>query len=151
MNFSEIIIKSGSNLSSNELKNRLNQMGIEYDREDTNNIQTLIVLYDEALKNKNNKIKIEKELLADTERRNKNKEDFLEEENSSESELEDDSQYMYIELDGNIIERVEVPKTQKSNLNQNSILNTLKIHYPSSFFQVLDKDNIYSYFISLIN
>lgn len=39
------------------------------------------------------------------------------EEISSGSEIEDDFEYMYIELDGNVIERIEVPKEQKSILN----------------------------------
>ena len=35
-------------------------------------------------------------------------------ENSSESEVEDYCDYIYIELDGNVIERIEIPIEKKS-------------------------------------
>lgn len=71
MNLSDIFIDKGNTFSTRQLKDRLNKMGIEYDKENINK-QTLISLYDEALKDQSNWRKIEKDLIADANLKNKN-------------------------------------------------------------------------------
>jgi hypothetical protein len=70
MNLSDLFIDKGSSFSNRQLKGRLNIMGVEYEKENINK-QSLIALYDESVKDKNNKIKIQKELISDTNAKNK--------------------------------------------------------------------------------
>lgn len=71
MNLEYLYIDKGINFTMRQLKDRLDLMGIRYDKEDINKA-TLVRLYDEALSDDKNKQKISNQLISDTNARNKN-------------------------------------------------------------------------------
>ncbi len=63
----KVVIRKGKDFSKNEIKSRLHQMNIDFDLSE-NSKTYLTNLYDEALYNNSNKIKIFDKLKSDTER-----------------------------------------------------------------------------------
>lgn len=71
MDISELNIEEGNNFTTRQLKTRLSLMGFKIPEESIPKSE-LVKIYDEALKRKDNKMKILKDLINDTYSKNKN-------------------------------------------------------------------------------